>query len=421
MKKITAVLIGAGMRGREAYAPYTLDSHSEMKIIAVAEPIEERRKIFCELYGIPDSMSFKTWEDLLAQPKLADVAMICNQDKDHFAPTMLALEKGYHVLLEKPMSNKPDECVQMVRQAEKYGRILTICHVLRYTPFFTNIKKLLEDGVIGDIVTIEHSENVAYWHQAHSYVRGNWRNTAQSSPMILAKSCHDLDIICWLVDKKCRKVSSFGSLKHFRKENAPEGAPERCLDGCPHKNTCPYYAPKIYVDWNGNWQADILKKVVSQDTSREALIKALREGPYGRCVYHCDNDVVDHQVVIMEFENDITASFTMCAFTYENTRKIRVLGTKGELWGDMDKNYIEYVDFLKGDRITIKLNQSEQGHGGGDYGIIRDFIQCIKENTDSRTSAKKSLQSHLMAFAAEESRLNNKVVDMDLYLEAFGK
>jgi predicted dehydrogenase len=303
----------------------------------------------------------------------------------------------------------------MVRQAEKHNRVLTICHVLRYTPFFITIKKLLEDGVIGDTVTIEHSENVAYWHQAHSYVRGNWRNSETSSPMILAKSCHDLDIISWLVGAKCTKVSSFGSLKYFNKENAPEGVPGRCLDGCPHKDSCAFYAPRIYLGNHGDWQTEIIKKAISNDTSNDGLVKALKEGPYGRCVFHCDNNVVDHQVVNMLFEGDITASFTMSAFTYDNTRRIRILGTKGELFGDMEKNNIYYVDFLTGTKRTIELNQSDQGHGGGDHGIMKDFVRSIKAKTDSKTSAKQSLQSHLMAFAAEESRLTHKVVNMNSF------
>jgi predicted dehydrogenase len=256
---------------------------------------------------------------------------------------------------------------------------------------------------------------VAYWHQSHSYVRGNWRRSEESSPMILAKSCHDLDIICWLIGKKCKQVSSFGSLKYFKKENAPEGAPKRCLDGCIHKDTCAFYAPSIYLDWQDDWQKEIIRKVVSQDTSREAVISALKVGPYGRCVFHCDNDVVDHQVVNMLFEDDITASFTMCAFTYENTRKIRILGTKGELCGDMEKSYIEYIDFQKGTRKTIQLNKSISGHGGGDHGIIKDFVKSILEMTDSKSSAKQSLQSHLIAFAAEDSRLYNKVIDIVSY------
>ena len=195
--------------------------------------------------------------------------------------------------------------------ARKRGKVLSVCHVLRYTPFFSKIKELLDKGCIGRLISIQHNENVGYWHYAHSFVRGNWRNSEDSSPMILAKSCHDMDIMLWLAGADCRSISSYGSLTHFKSENAPEGAPYRCMDGCPVQNECPYYAPRLYLTENTSWPTS----VISADTGIEARTKALREGPYGRCVYRCDNNVVDHQVVAIEFKNDVTAVFTMSAFT----------------------------------------------------------------------------------------------------------
>jgi predicted dehydrogenase len=419
MKKITAVLLGAGQRGAGAYAPYALEYPEELGFVAVAEPDDARRKEFKDIHKIDDKNCFKSWEELLEGPKLADAILICTQDRMHYEPTIKALEKGYHVLLEKPMSYDPRECVEMGECAKKYNRVFSICHVLRYTPFFRTVKKLLDEERIGKLMAIQHIENVAYWHQAHSFVRGNWRNSKESSPMILAKSCHDMDILLWLVGADCTKVSSFGSLGHFRKENAPAGAPERCLDGCPAKDECPYYAPRIYIDWRDNWQAEVLRKVVSIDTSTEALTKALKEGPYGRCVYHCDNNVVDHQVVNLEFENGVTAAFTMCAFTYEGGRSIKYMGSKGQIRCDMERNEIEVRDFVTGDREIIIPDGAAEGHGGGDLGIMRDFVDLVRHNGEKKglTSADVSVQSHIMSLAAEKSRLDNKVINIQDYIK----
>lgn len=422
MKKISAVLIGAGMRGMFAYAPYALNFPNELEFVAVAEPDLERRELFSRTYNISKEMCFSTWEDLLSKGKIADVAIIATQDNMHFEPAMEALKVGYHLLLEKPMSNNPAECVAMEMQAAKYSRLFYICHVLRYTPFFRALKQLLNENKIGELVSIQHNENVGYYHQVHSYVRGNWRNSKEASPMILAKSCHDLDILLWLANSDCKKLSSFGSLKHFKAENTPSGAPDRCTDGCPVRNDCPYNAMKLYSFNDGKWQTGVLRKAVCMENTQESLIKALQTGPYGRCVYKCDNDVVDHQVVNIEFENGVTASFTMCAFTHEISRTIKLMGTMGEIRGHMEKNEIELINFITGDRQVIKLNASELGHGGGDEGIMREFVRNVNDSEKiGLTSINVSVQSHLMAFAAEESRLHNKVIDIKNYADSFRK
>ena len=417
MKRITAALIGAGQRGMGAYAPYALEYPNEIEFIAVAETDPERRKQFSNMHNIPEKYIFSDWKYLLDQEKMADVILVCTQDDMHFKPTIKALEMGYHVLLEKPVSNNPLECIKMEEAAEKFDRHLIVCHVLRYTSFFSTIKQLLDEGKIGDLVSIQHIERVAYWHQAHSFVRGNWRNTAESSPMILAKSCHDMDILHWMIGKDCISLSSFGSLSHFKEENAPEGAPQRCLDGCSHRDECPFFAPSIYIDWKDDWQADVLRAVVSNDTSNEALLAALKTGPYGRCVYHCDNDVVDHQVVNMEFEEGITVAFTMSAFTVDGGRGITLMGTKGQIRGDMEKNEIEVADFLTGTRQLFKLKDNSSGHGGGDFGIMKDFIRLINDGKSQShiSTIGASVQSHLMAFAAETSRLDRKVINLAEY------
>ena len=414
MKTVTAILLGAGGRGT-TYADYALDYPHEIKFVAVAEPDRGRREKFRKEHGIDESNCFESWEELLDKLRMADAALICTQDWMHFKPAMIALEKGYHVLLEKPMSNDPYECIKLGEQASLHKRAFLICHVLRYTPFFRTLKGLLEEGRIGRLISIQHNENVGYWHQAHSFVRGNWRNSGKTSPMILAKSCHDMDILLWLAGADCRDISSFGALTHFKAENAPEGAPKRCLDGCPAERECPYYAPRVYIGTDIAW----LPLAISNDTSVEGLLKALREGPYGRCVYHCDNDVVDHQVVNMEFENEVTASFTMCAFTRECDRTIKLMGTEGEIRGHMEKNEIEVLNFKTGYREVIHLESAGSGHGGGDYGIMRDFVSLVREDKSSKglTSADISVQSHVMAFAAERSRLEKQVININEFMQ----
>ena len=411
MKKITAALIGAGNRGT-GYGKYAIDNANanEIEFVAVAEPIDGRRNKFKDEHGIKEEKCFVGWKELLEQPRMADAVLICTQDQMHFEPTMKALELGYHVLLEKPMSMEPSECIKMGEYAKEHERVFSICHVLRYTNFFYTLKKLLEESTIGRLVSVQHNENVAHWHQAHSFVRGNWRNSEESSPMILQKCCHDMDILRWLIGAECVNVSSFGSLTYFKDENAPEGAPMRCLDGCPVAKDCPYYAPKTYLTENVGWPTS----VISTDTSIEARTKALKEGPYGRCVYHCDNNVVDHQVVNMEFENEVTVAFTMCAFTQKQSRTMKFMGTKGEIRATMEKNEIEIIDFITGNKNVIHLSNASSGHGGGDYGIMEDFIKLVQHDgkKQGRTSALTSVQSHLIAFAAEKARVEKRVINM---------
>ncbi|MDR4889968.1 Gfo/Idh/MocA family oxidoreductase [Fredinandcohnia sp. QZ13] len=414
---VTAVVIGAGDRGARAYAPYALDHPHELNIVGVAEPNEDRRKKFQELHLIEDKHVFTSWEELMEQGKIADIAIICTQDKFHFEPTIHALKQGYHVLLEKPMSPDVRECIEMERVAREYDRKLTICHVLRYTEFWSTIKQIVEEGKIGEVVSLQLNENVEVMHMSHSFVRGNWSNKEKSSPMILQKSCHDMDIISYVMDKKCERISSFGSLIHFKKENAPEGAPKRCLDGCPVELECPFHAGRYYLGEGKGWA-----KKFTEDHSREGIIKALHETPYGKCVYQSDNNVVDHQVVNMEFEGGATATFSMCGFTREQTRIVQIMGTKGEIRGKMDENTLSIYDFLTKHETIIRLPNSVGGHSGGDFGIIRSFIKDIQNPSqkESISSAAISLRSHLMAFAAEESRLQQgKSIELDEFYQQY--
>lgn len=401
MKPMTAVLIGAGARGAGSYAPYALDYPHELQFVAVAEADPVRRVKFAQEHGISPERCFDAWSSLLAEEKLADIALICTQDRMHYEPTMQALARGYHVLLEKPMSPDPRECLEMEQAARAHDRLLTICHVLRYTPFWQTIKKVLSEGRIGDVVSIQLNENVGYWHIAHSFVRGNWNNSDTSSPMILSKSCHDMDILSWIVDQPCERVSSYGSLKHFHQGEAPEGSSDRCLD-CAVESTCPYSAPRFYLnDTFKNWARHF-----TPDLSKASIVQGLRETDYGRCVYRSDNNVVDHQVVNMEFAGGATATFSMCGFTLEQERRLQIMGTRGELRGEEDK--ITLYDFLTHQKTEITIPAQTSGHGGGDTGIVRSFLSEVRNygGQESLTSATASVRSHLMAFAAEEARLN---------------
>ena len=412
-RQVSAILIGAGQRGAQVYGAYALSHPKDIEFIAVAEPDDARRAEFCLQHGIPAQNAGPDWRALLERPKFADCVFVCTQDNQHIQPALAALEKGYHVVLEKPVSRDTEELGRLLETARQTNRLVTVCHVLRYTPFFSKIREILDSGVIGPVQSIQQIENVAYWHQAHSFVRGNWRRESDTSPMILQKSCHDMDILLWMADSHCTKVSSFGSLGHFRAESAPEGAPEFCLDGCPHAERCPYDAERIYLRDKGV-HVPVIRKVVSMENTDDSVREALRSGPYGRCVYRCDNDVVDHQVVNLEFENGVTASFTMCAFTWEGSRTVKIMGALGQITGDVEENEIQVVSFATGDKTVYHLNTDVAGHSGGDAGFMRDVVRQMQ--TDGayagRTNIAQSIESHLIALAAEESRVTGKTIRM---------
>ena len=343
-KVITIAVAGYGLRG-QCYSQYTLEHPDAMKVVAVADIVREKVDAAKQLFNLPEQMCFDSAEQMLEQPKLADLMFICTQDRQHVPMALAALEKGYHVLLEKPISPELSECIELQKKAHEKNRVVTVCHVLRYSPFYQTVKQIMDSGKLGEIRNISAHEDVGYFHQAHSFVRGNWRSSEETSPMILAKSCHDMDLLQWLMGQRCEYISSYGSLSHFRADKAPEGATEYCLGGCKCKDECPYDAEKIYItnkktgvrDNHGGWPCNAL----CVDPTEENVYEAIKTGPYGRCVYHCDNDVVDHEVVDMEFENGATAVFTMTAFTKNTRRTIRVMGTLGELEGDSVKGTIE--------------------------------------------------------------------------------
>ena len=457
---IKAILIGAGQRGMGAYGPYATHHPEEIEFVAVAEPDPERRLRFAEQHNISRGNQFESWESLFEGPQLGEAALICTQDLMHTEPTIAALKAGYDVLLEKPMAPTLDECRLLVNTAADNNRQLHICHVLRYTEHFQKMKAVIESGVLGDIVNVSHRENVAWWHMAHSYVRGNWRNTASSAPMILTKCCHDLDILVWLLDDRSVTLSSVGDLIHYRVENAPAGATKRCLDGCAVSDTCRYYAPFIYIDHTPLWRsfADSGKGIVkwatqmvqtnprliktlskfipglkiladyrgwpssalTNDPTPEKILAALKDGPYGRCVYHCDNDVVDHQVVSMQFQAGTSVTLTMHGHSHLEGRSTRIEGPNATLMAEFTygSSWIE-VNEHGSDRCSRYDTTAllKAGHGGGDFGLMAGFVRALqkKDEAAALTTGRMSLESHLMAFAAEDARLNLKTVNLDSY------
>lgn len=399
------------------YAQFSLAHPERLKIVGVAEPREWNRQHMANTYDLADGTVFSDWRELAAHPRFADAAIIATQDAMHLEPAVALAKLGYAILLEKPMAPNEAECQQIVSAAKENGNLFAVCHVMRYTSYTQALKKFLETGIIGDIITLEHLEPVGYWHQAHSFVRGNWRNTAESSFMLLAKSCHDLDWIRYIVGAPCLSVSSFGALTHFKKSQKPAAAGDalRCLQ-CTVEPNCPYSAKKIYLGWleqgNHGWPVNVL----TPEPTLETVTAALQTGPYGRCVYECDNDVVDHQVVNMRFAGDQTAVFTMTAFAKAGHRKTRIFGTRGEVYGNGET--IEHFDFLTDRTQVIDTNAADAsilgGHGGGDYGLMDRFVSAVANNDPSLilSGAEESLETHRMVFAAERSRLENKVVDL---------
>ncbi len=401
------------------YSAYALENPDKFKVVGVAEPKEYNRQWMQSHFSLPNQALATDWRALAGRPRMADVAIISTQDAMHAEPAIAFARQGYAILLEKPMAPNEEDCRRIAQAAKETGVLFAVCHVMRYTRYTQMLKALLDTGAIGEIVSMEHLEPVGYWHQAHSFVRGNWRNEKESSGMLLAKSCHDLDWIRYVMGARCQAVSSFGSLTHFRKSAKPTeaGSATRCV-ACDYEPSCPYSAKKIYLGrlakGDIGWPVDVL----TPQPGLETVTKALEEGPYGRCVYECDNDVVDHQVVNLLFDNQATAVFTMTAFNQANHRKTRIFGTRGEIYGDGIN--IEHFDFLTDQTKIISTETDDPalsilgGHGGGDYGLISRFVDAVANHDQSQilSGPAESLETHRMVFAAERARLSHTVVDL---------
>jgi predicted dehydrogenase len=434
---IRLLVLGAGGRGRHAYAAWCLEHPESARVVAVADPDAERRAAMADAHTVEQRYRFDGWQAALAAPGPWDAVIVATPDRHHVDPVIRALELGYDVLLEKPIAPTAAELDRLVAAAKERPGAVTVSHVMRYTPFFNTLHRLLQEGRIGELQGIQHAENIAYWHFAHSYVRGNWHRTDQSSPMLLAKACHDLDMLRWLVGAPYSAVSSFGERRYFRAENAPPGSTERCIDGCAVAATCPYNAERFYVEQLADIDGPPVT-AITNDTSPEGRRRALAETDYGRCVYRMDNDVVDHQTTSLRFANGVTASLVVSAFTHQNTRTITLMGSHGQINGDMRSGRIETISFLdavphvavprpaSGASGTLQVGPASNtvveevaeafgGHGGGDAGLMADFTERIRQRRAGATieaapsALEESLESHRVAFAAERSRRNGTV------------
>ncbi|MEI8095829.1 MAG: Gfo/Idh/MocA family oxidoreductase [Spirochaetales bacterium] len=448
---VKLLLIGAGLRGKDAYGAWIAKNPQRATLLGVAEPDLARLAEVSITHRIPPEGQFRDWRELLAAGIRADACLVCTQDDQHVAPALMALAAGYDVLLEKPMALNPADCRRLVEAAESSGRRLRVCHVLRYTEFFATVKSTLDSGVLGRIVHINHSENVSWYHFAHSFVRGNWRSEATSSPFVLAKTCHDLDLLFWLAGEEPEWVHSFGQRSFFRSENAPTGATPHC-GGCPHSSNCLWYAPKLYrrgedllslpqrsrnpllraasrlavatvrarspnYQWKG-WPTS----ATTNDLTPAGVERALASGPYGRCVFACDNDAPDHQLVSLQFPSGLTATLTVTGLSDKEGRTLRIEGSEATLHGSFATagQELEVHEHRTGKRRKVFRRGFHIGdHGGGDAGLMDDFIasyDASRSGLPELASGRASLTSHLMAFAADRSRKENRVVSLKEFL-----
>jgi predicted dehydrogenase len=434
----TGVVIGAGDRGANAYVPLLLECPELGSIVGVAERDPDRRAAFADRFGLAETSCFENARDLLEGPRMADFALIATQDNQHVEPALSALERGYYVLLEKPMALCEADCEELARASERSGKLLQICHVLRYAPLYQAIKQVVDSGEIDEVVTIQHSENVSYWHYAHSYCRGNWRNRAESSPMILAKSCHDLDLLYWLAGAPPVRLTSIERDTQLCEKNAPADAPDYCIEGCMHAATCPYDAVSMYRDltpllldlrmksgagrdeeqpvelpkatgWTG-WPV----AVMTGDTTPEGVDRALRETRYGRCVYRIgDNDQPSSQHVDVCFAHGVNASFTMHSTSYREGRETRIDGTLGSLVAGFHNTEQRAVvhDHKSGRQREVEIESFAGLHGGSDSQLFKAFLAAIRGERRPETTVHESLWSHRMAFAADRCAREGSVAN----------
>ncbi len=405
MKKVA--ILGYGARGA-IYANLCNSMKNDFEIVAVIDNSRERLETAKDTFNLSENQLFNKFDEFLSTPKKADWVFICTREKDHKEQSVKALRKGYNLLLEKPVACSIEDCIEIEKTAKEMNLEVAVCHVLRYSPYYDKIKEIIDSGVLGKIIAIDQVENVAYWHQAHSFVRGDSRKKENGTPMIISKCCHDLDIAVYLANSKCKQVTSQGQLNFFKKEYAPEGATEYCLGGCKAKDNCPYDCEKIYIDPLKNLPESEIKNVWPQTrlmadgiVTIPKLYDTLKTSDFGKCVFLLDNDVVDHQVTTMLFENGIYSTLTMSAFSGPCYRETRVRGTLAELVCNMGESKIVLYPYGK-EKKDIELDTKLDAHGGGDKLLIESLA-----HDELRTDISQSVEGHIIGFAAEESRLNN--------------
>ena len=424
MKKIKIAVVGYGNRG-QVYADYSLDEPQEVEVVAVVDCNGYKLEIAKERYGLTDKQVFLAYKEFVASGLDVDVVINATMDQVHYETAIEILESNHDMLIEKPIVANREELVKIQKLAKEKGRNVFVCHVLRYSPFYKKIKDFLQTGILGKIVSMEMNEHVWIPHYLTSYVRGKWSKESEcGSPILLAKCCHDMDLVVWLNGAKPKSVFSFGHRKLFVESNKPEGATENCFD-CPHKEICKYSAVDLYYknDTMPFLVWDSLDKPYDQITLEEKE-NFLRKNDYGKCAYLCGGDIMDRQNVLVDFVDGSVASFTLSCGTVRPARYIHLRGTDGEIEGKLEEDKFIYRVYNKGTvsfkeevvdvSCAIVNNAKYGGHSGGDYGIMHDIVRCLNgtEVSSSITLLDDSVQSHFIVFGAEESRKTNKVVEL---------
>ena len=409
-KPVRIVVFGAGNRARK-YLEYAARNPQELKPVAIVEPLEIRRRKTAARFGVPAEACFATVEDYFANTVEADAALISTPEDQHFVPAMKSIDMGYHILLEKPIAQTYEECAAIAENARRRNVVVAVCHIMRFHPYFMKIKEVVDSGELGKIISINHYAEVNLDRMTHGYVRGLWNRAEKTNPMLLAKCCHDMDFLLWVCGSPCRRVSSFGSLRWFRTENAPEGSGDRCIS-CKVEAECPYSAVDLYRnrrDWIRNFD------VHEGETIDDAIERELETGIYGRCVYRCENNVADHQTVNMELGDGTTISLVANAFTLDDFRGTHIKMTHGEIDGDetalrvrrfrgQQETVYDFSDIVK-----------KPFHADADLYIVDDFVKAVRSGNDAavRTGIDGSIASHRVCFEAERSRLEGRTVTID--------
>jgi predicted dehydrogenase len=434
---LNAVIVGAGHRSL-AYASYAKTHPDQLQIVGVADPRDLRRQYAAQLYDLPPERCFRTAEEVASKPKFADVAINGTMDHQHVPTSLPLLAAGYDILLEKPFATFEAEMWQLIQAARRHARMVMICHVLRYTPFYAAIRRQVLEGAIGDILNVQTVEHVSYHHMAVAFVRGKWANRSYShSTMLMAKCCHDLDLISWIKSGIApRSVASFGSNFQFLPEQAPKGAGTRCLVDCPIEPECLYSARKHYIDHPERWSFYVWESLEGIDhPGIEDKIHSLEtDNPYGRCVWHCDMDVVDHQTVAIEFEDGSIATHNMVGSTSRPSRAIHLIGTRGEIQGVFeDQHFVirhpdprpghEYSERTVDLRVSGDMHGAFGGHGGGDQRLVADFVRVMRGEpaSISTTDIRDSMSGHLIGFCADRAMEERRVVDIPTDPKAEGE
>lgn len=424
-KPVTAIIVGAGHRAF-VYSKLAKTDPDKLKIVGVADPNPVRRQKAMEEFGFGEDMCFESADELAKKGKLADAIINGTMDEQHLVTSVPLLNAGYDMLLEKPFAVNEKEMRELVACAKKNNSKVMICHVLRYTPFYYGIKEIVNSGEIGDIINIQTTEHVSYHHLSTSYIRGKWANSKNChTSMLLAKCCHDLDIMMWMMSEtKPKKISSFGGKFQFKPENAPAGAGTICMKDCPLVDTCVYSTKRLYIDHPDRWAFYVWDALegIKNPTIEDKINLMKSDSPYARCIYKCDNDVVDHQSVMVEFESGATGTHNMVGGSSEPRRDIHIIGTKGEIFGNFEDSkftvlkinpspdaHNEECDVEEHDlRVTGDMVGAYGGHGGGDERLAADFVKFIRgeEHSLACTSIFDSVAGHLSVYLADQSREN---------------